>query len=345
MNIVIAMDSFKGSLSSYKAASATKEGLGREAEIFLLADGGEGTSEAISEGYEAKTVAPKVRYYIKNQSVVMDVAESCGINLMRDKSIQERSTKGLGEAIKHLIDEGATDITLCLGGSGTSDCGAGMLEALGAVYKDSTGERLTGTPKDILNISYCDLTKVRQNLKGIKIRALTDVTNPLTGANGAAYVFAPQKGASAEDIRLLEAAAKRFGKISGIDTDTPGYGAAGGLGFAIAGLLGGELIPGADYVMQVTGLKDRLAKGDVDIFITGEGRADKTSLKGKAAYSACKLAKEAGAKRCFVIAGSSDITPEQFGCDKIVTLPDSEDKLEEAVAIRNITAAARSLLD
>ncbi len=352
MKIVASMDSFKGSLSSSKAGKAVSEGAllaGESCEVFLLADGGEGTSEAITEGYEAKTLTVSgplgdqvsARYFVRDDRAVLDIAECSGLTLVKDKDILNSSTFGLGELLRAVIGEGARDITLCLGGSATSDCGAGILEALGAVFLDSQGRRLTGRPSDLLELASCDLTAVREIVDGIAIRALCDVTNPLMGSNGAAFVFAPQKGASSTDIILLEKAAGTFSSIvtPGLDTGVPGFGAAGGLGYCLSAVLGAPLVPGAPFVIESTGLINRLGP-DVDIFITGEGRADKTSTGGKAAYEACRAARTAGVRHVYVIAGSSDITAEEFGCDRILTLPDTEDKMEEDVAIRNITAAA-----
>lgn len=352
MRIVASMDSFKGSLSSSKAGKAVSEGAlraGESCEVFLLADGGEGTSEAITEGYEAKTLAVSgplgdqvsARYFVKDGRAVLDIAECSGLTLVKKRDILNSSTFGLGELLGTVIGEGVRDITLCLGGSATGDCGAGMLEALGAVFLDGSGRRLTGRPSDLLELAICDLTAVRELIDGVTIRALCDVTNPLMGRNGAAFVFAPQKGASASDIVLLEKTAGIFSSVvtPGLDTGVPGFGAAGGLGYCLSAVLGASLVPGAPFVIGCTGLVKRLGP-DVDIFITGEGRADKTSLGGKAAYEACRAARSAGVKHVFVIAGSSDITAEEFGCDRILTLPDTEDKMEEAVAVRNITTAA-----
>ena len=360
MKIAVAMDSFKGCLGSGRAGDAVLEGIrraGLDAARFLLADGGEGTAMAVSEGMDVRSfeatgpLKERVRaeYYALEDKAVIDIAASSGLPLVpEDKKekgwLLKANTRGFGEAILDAIEHGARDITLCLGGSGTNDLGAGMLSALGAKFYDAAGKTLEPVPSDLLNASSCDLSLVNSLIEDIKIRALCDVTNPLLGDNGAARIFGRLKGADMATSEVLESFGKSFAGVlsPGSPTDIAGYGAAGGMGFCIAEVLGGELIPGAPYVISKTGLLSYLE--GADILITGEGRADKSSLGGKAAFEACKTARLSGVDLRFVIAGSADIAAEEFGATAIVSLPEGPSMLDPDVAYANIANASYELM-
>ncbi|MFT3982846.1 MAG: glycerate kinase [Lachnospiraceae bacterium] len=316
MKVVIAIDSFKGSLTSLEAGEAIKEGIlnATEAEIIIkpLADGGEGTTEALIEGLSGEAVRLCVKgplgnrieaaygYIEHTKTAVIEMAAAAGIVLVkeREKNPMEATTYGVGEMIKDAIGKGCRDFIIGIGGSATNDGGIGMLTALGYEFFDEEQNKLGFGGKDLGKISFISDKNAMPELKECHFKVACDVTNPLCGANGATYVYGPQKGVTKEMLELLDHGmgvyAEATKKLYQEDyTQTPGAGAAGGLGFAFLSYLKGELYSGVDLVVNALNLEESIK--DADYVITGEGRIDFQTAMGKAPVGVGKLAKKYGA--------------------------------------------------
>lgn len=297
--VLIAPDSFKGSLSAAEAARAIAAGLATHDNpphtlIAPQADGGEGLLDAVAatchgtwqftklEGIHGRPLdAPW--YAMADDSIVIESAAVLGLPLFATADtlpLANRSSRALGTLITAALDSGATDIIIGLGGSACNDAGLGLLVALGAVPYNARGEVIAPSMNGLLSLSRLDLSALDPRLAHTRLRVLCDVDNPLLGATGASRVYGPQKGLNADDIDAVEAAFKRLAELTGAHDKATwtGSGAAGGLGFALA-LLGGRLEPGAAAVLQMTGLAAKLR--EADCVITGEGRSDRQTLSGK----------------------------------------------------------------
>ena len=337
MKILIAPDKFKGALNAREVAENIAKGL-RDAlpdakiDIVPMADGGEGTAEAICEARGGSWVKCKAhdplgrkieaRYaWIKDGKLaVMEMSEAAG---MRRLSESERdpvraTTFGVGEMILDAAGRGANEIIIGLGGSATNDGGAGMARALGFRFdyehppssgfgaaSEQQKEKDRGCVTDLVNLSRIERP---QDLNLPKIIAAVDVQNPLLGENGATRVFGPQKGATKNELNLLERALTRLTDIVAKEFDfdyrnRPGAGAAGGLGFGLMSFCGATIRPGFDVVAEAVGLESKM-KG-VDVVITGEGSLDRQTLEGKTPAGVARLARKLG-KKVFAIAGRYD---------------------------------------
>lgn len=345
MKIVIAIDSFKGCLSSSEANRAAAEGVlealpGAGVREIPVSDGGEGFTEAMTAGLadsrkdgktERKTVTvhdPLMReveahYLLAGETAVMEVAEACGLNLLKpeERNPLIATSYGVGEMIADAIQHGAKHIIVGLGGSGTSDAGRGMVDGLTDVRTD-----------------------------GIRFTIATDVNNPLCGPNGAAHVYGPQKGATPEMVETLDAQAREFAngmaKTMGVDrSEEPGAGAAGGLGYAFMQFLGAERRSGIDLLLETIGF-DALAK-DADLVITGEGAADRQTLMGKLPTG---ILRHSGTTPVMLIAGriSDRETLLEAGFAKVECINPPELPLEEAlrpeVAEENICKTIKKII-
>jgi glycerate 2-kinase len=312
--VVIAPDSFKGSLSAPGAANAIARGLRRvwrDANLRLcpMADGGEGTLDAVlSRGgsrvsvrvTDASGTACDAAYGLidAGKTAVIEVAEIIGLTSTSNLSVDvdHRTTLGLGEVIRLQLDKGIRKFIIGLGGSSTNDGGAGLLAALGVVLTDASGHIVPPTPDGIARLSAVDVTALDARLGESKITIISDVNNPLTGERGATAIFGPQKGVAANRIGDVDVTIGRFATLaeSAIGVHVQGHagaGAAGGLGFALQ-LLGGEMRSGADVVADLIGL-DTALKG-AHWLITGEGRSDAQTLLGKTPLVAARRAAAAG---------------------------------------------------
>lgn len=336
MKITVAIDSFKGSLSGEIACETVKEALEKDnnsVEVFPVGDGGEGTAAVLArcegaypveietKGIYSPTV--KGRYYIKDKRAIIECAEFVGIDKskVRKDALLYFDTQGYGQAVMHAVEGGATDIVLCLGGSGTNDGGAGFLYSLGVRFYDSEGRGLSPVPFALKTLARVDLSGLDKRLKKCRFTVLCDVDNPLTGEYGCSRVFAPQKGASEECVEisdaiiadyagLLETAAGR--KCS----DEAGSGAAGGLGFAAKCVLGAECVSGIKYVMEKIGL-ERSVK-ECDAVVSGEGKIDCQTLRGKVIKGIADFCEKYD-KPLYLIAGKAEVSAEQLGdCVKAV---------------------------
>lgn len=335
MNITIAIDSFKGSLSSMEAGQAVAEGIRRvmpsaEIRIRPLADGGEGTTEALTAGLggELKSLTvtgplgrPVTASYgliRERKMAVLEMASAAGLTLIsqEERNPLEATTYGIGEMIRDAIGEGCRHFLVGIGGSATNDGGTGMLSALGFQFLDSEGQPIPLGAKGLENLARISTENARPELSQCSFHIACDVTNPLCGENGCSAVYGPQKGADPEMIRQMDHWMERYGDLAArtfpaADKEAPGAGAAGGLGFAFLTFLNGSLESGVGMVLKEINLKDDIR--DADLVITGEGRLDAQTVMGKAPIGVAHLAKEYGKP---VIAFSGAVTREAGLCNQ-----------------------------
>ena len=303
MKVVIAPQAFKGGLSGMEAARAIRQGVLRvypDAESVLLpvADGGDGTLEALvgSSGsfFEAQVTGPLGESVMAQwgampdgKTAVIEMARASGLALVPPERRDPRITTsyGTGELIREALDKGCREIIIGVGGSATNDAGAGMAQALGARLTDAGGKQIRFGGAALSNLSRIELGALDPRLRECRIRVATDVNNPLCGPLGAAAVYGPQKGATAEMVSLLDSALAHFAQIAerelGVDLmHLPGAGAAGGAGGGLATLLGAQLESGAALVCDTLNLEEHLH--GADLVIVGEGRMDAQTVYNKA---------------------------------------------------------------
>ena len=384
MKIVVAMDSFKGSLSSKEAGNAVKKGILEvfpEAEIHVcpLADGGEGSAEALTEALDGSFRNVEVtsltgrkvnaRYGILHgenhkKTAIIEMAEAAGLTLVEGKNdILTATTFGVGEMIMDAINQGVRDFILCIGGSGTNDVGTGMLEALGFEFRVKDGfkgeasqERVSGVKGDycqekrrganaLPQISEIDISGVDSRIKECKFRVACDVTNPLYGEKGCSRVFAPQKGASPEQVEMMDEWIRGFAEVCrrtfpNANENAEGAGAAGGMGYALKTFLNAELIPGADLICEATEIEKKIQ--NADLVITGEGKIDDQTEMGKGPAKVAEIANLYG-KPAIAFGGKVSISPEkqrQIGFKECIEILPAGMSLEEGMkkenAVRNL---------
>jgi glycerate kinase len=295
MRVVVAPDSFKGSLGAREAAAALAEGWrearpGDELVCLPLADGGEGTlqvlaaTDAAARWHPVQVTGPDGRSVascwleLRDATACIELALASGLPLMAALDPLGAQTTGTGELIADAIEAGARRIVIALGGSASTDGGTGALTALGARFLDSARRRLPPGGGALRDLASADLTALRPPPPG-GVTCLTDVRAPLLGSAGAAAVFGPQKGAGATQIAILEAGLTRLALVLGGDPGAHGAGAAGGAGYGFAAAWGAGIMPGAAELCRVAGLDEQLVRAD--LVLTGEGRYDATSADGK----------------------------------------------------------------
>ena len=335
MKVVIAIDSLKGSLSSMEAGMAIKEGVlaaQPDAEVIVkpLADGGEGTTDALIEGMNGERIdltvtgpmhTPVDAYYgylRETNTAVMEMASAAGITLVPDKEKNPllATSYGVGEMIIDAIQRGCRNFIIGIGGSITNDGGIGMLKALGVRFLDEKGEDAGEGGQALAKVACIDLSGLNPLLKECHIQVACDVNNPLCGESGSTYVYGPQKGVTEDMKKTLDEAMAHFAKVTSetLENDymnTPGAGAAGGLGFAFLAYVGATLTPGIELILDAVGLEEELSGADV--VVTGEGRLDFQTAMGKAPVGVARLAKKYNAK---VIAFAGSVTKEATACNK-----------------------------
>lgn len=303
MKIVIAIDSFKGCMTSSQAGEAAKAGILRvlpDADVIVrpMADGGEGTVDALAAGRVKEDAAAEVqgplgdpvsaKYAVLDGSTaVMEMSAASGITLVRKDQLNpyKTSTYGVGQMIKDALDRGCREIILGIGGSATNDGGAGMLQALGFELLDEERSPIPLGAEGLGKLSKIRTENADSRLSECRIRVVSDVGNPLTGEQGSSAVFGPQKGATPEMVKQLDQWLSHYAEVSSAcvkdaNPDYPGSGAAGGLGFALRTFLNAELVPGVDLVLDFTGMEEVVK--DADYLITGEGQLDRQTVMGKA---------------------------------------------------------------
>ena len=319
--ITIAVDSFKGSLSSYDVACAAEQGILSvlphcKVKKISIADGGEGTAQAListlqGQWREVRVHDPLMRPIMARYGVVdegrtaiIEMASASGLTLL---STEERNpllttTYGTGEMIADAVRRGARHLLIGIGGSATNDAGMGMLEALGYRFYDCKGHLVAGCGARLERVAQIDASGAMPELKECLLEVACDVKNPLYGPQGAAHIYAPQKGASPEIVERLDEGLKNFASVvNPTAAHTEGAGAAGGLGYALQAVLGARLRAGIEMVLDAIGF-DAIISG-ADLVITGEGRVDSQTLTGKTPYGIMKRASDKGIKTV-VIGGS-----------------------------------------
>ncbi|MGV8847432.1 glycerate kinase [Tessaracoccus sp.] len=313
MRVVIAPDSLKGTCTAIDAASAIAEGwrsVRPDDELILmpLADGGEGTLDAVEASFDAERRTAKVTgpqgqhvaadwLMLSTGEAIIELAQAAGLPLMEPPDPLNATTRGVGELIRVALNEGATSITVALGGSATTDGGMGALAALGFGLFDDAGVPLPAGGGALRRLAWIDDQELVAPPPG-GVRLLTDVTNPLLGPCGAAAVFGPQKGATPQQVAELEAGLGRLAEVLGSDPAVQGMGAAGGTSYGLAALWRASVVPGAEEVARLCGLTEAIH--DADVVITAEGRYDSTSLSGKVVGHVLTVAMD----KTLVIAGS-----------------------------------------
>lgn len=369
--VVIAMDSLKGSMTSLEAGTVIQEAIHmvqKETEVVVkpLADGGEGTTEALIEGLHGERIEKIVTGPLKDpvmavygwieesKTAIMEMASASGIVLLKEeeKNPWEATTYGVGELIKDAVLRGAKKIILGIGGSATNDGGIGMLQALGYEFLNQEGNPVGEGAKVLSEIQTIEKKKDAISLEHCQIEVACDVNNPLCGENGATYVFGPQKGVKMEERESIDKAMSHFADVTetflGVDQrEIKGAGAAGGLGFALVAYLQATLRSGIDLVLEAVNLEGALQ--GADLVVTGEGRLDHQTAMGKAPIGVAKLAKKHSIK---VIAFAGSVTKDARVCNKkgidayfpivrgVTTL---EEAIKKENAKENLKAAAEQV--
>lgn len=359
MKILIAPDSFKGSLNSIEVGRSLQKGIKtiiKDVDIVTLpiADGGEGTVEAVVNAMNGRYIELNVlgpsgnsirsRYgVIKDEIAIIEMASASGLTLVKDGVLDAMNTTtfGTGELIKSALENGYKKIYIGIGGSATTDGGIGMAQALGYSFLDKTGKELKFGGKNLSKLSKIDGKNKNKLLDDAEITVLSDVDNPLHGKNGAAHIYGPQKGASYEEILLLDEGLKHYSNClkewnQADISDIKGAGAAGGLGAGLVAYCNAEIKPGVEIVLDILGFKELL--NGSDLVITGEGKIDSQSQQGKVPVGVAKIAKEQNIPVIAVAGGIGDDINQLFelGIDLILPIVDKPMDLEEAMGEANI---------
>ncbi|MBG8950597.1 glycerate kinase [Vibrio cholerae] len=313
MKVVIAPDSFKESLTAKQVCDSIQAGLARvwhDAKFVAIpvADGGEGTVQSLVDATQGRLVEVKVMgpqgkrveaFYGMlgdNQTAVIEMAAASGLHhvplVQRDPKLT--TSFGTGELIRHALDQGVTKLIIGLGGSATNDGGVGMLAALGARFTNADGDPIQLTGGGLRELTHIDLQDFDPRLQNCDILVACDVNNPLCGDKGASAVFGPQKGATPEDVQLLDGTLRQFGllteKVTGkMVLESAGAGAAGGMGAVLLAYAQARLRPGIEIVLETVQLAHQVS--DADLVITGEGRIDSQTVHGKTPMGVAKVAK------------------------------------------------------
>ena len=371
MRVVVAIDSFKGSMSSLEAGEAISNGIKKahkdaEVEIRPLADGGEGTVEALSIGMGGRLINVDVTgpvgrkvnavYGIVDSSktAIIEMSQAAGITLVSGdkKNPLYTTTFGVGELIKDAINKGCRHFVVGIGGSATNDCGIGMLQALGYEFLDKEGNQVGFGASGVRDIVSIRDENVIKELSECYFRVACDVNNPLCGELGCSAIYGPQKGATKEMVADMDGWLKNYSKIvkekyPDADSEYPGTGAAGGLGYAFFNFTNSKLESGIKIVLDETKLEEYVK--DADIVVTGEGRLDHQTVMGKAPVGVANIAKKYNKK---VIAFSGSVTEDAGVCNehgidaffpilrRIVTL---EEAMQTDTAKQNLTDTAEQV--
>ena len=357
MKVVIAVDSFKGSMTSMEAGRAAKAGVlaaRSDAEVIVkpLADGGEGTTDALIEGMNGeqidvivtdplgKKISCYYGYLKESDTAVIEMASAAGITLVDRKDPMNATTYGVGEMINDALKRGVQNFIIGIGGSATNDGGIGMLKALGFEFLDKNGQDVGEGAQALEKVIEIRTENKNPLLSEAHFQVACDVTNPLCGENGATYIYGAQKGVTDAMKKELDIAMKHYANVTesslgGNYINSKGAGAAGGLGFAFLAYLGAELIPGIDLILKAIALEEEL--NGADFVITGEGRLDNQTAMGKAPVGVAKLAKKYGVK---VLAFAGSVTSDakkcnQVGIDAFFPIVREVSTLEEAMDTQN----------
>lgn len=334
MDVMVLIDSFKGSMTSMEAGNAARDGVLRvyphaNVTVRPLADGGEGTTDALIEGLGGRKVELSVTgpmgsrvkaYYgilADEKTAVMEMAQAAGITLVEEaqRNPGKATTYGVGEMIRDAVSRGCRKFIIGIGGSATNDGGTGMLRALGVKFLTKDGKE-AGEGADALGkIHFVSLEHLMPELKECDFQIACDVTNPLCGEKGATCIYGKQKGIREEEMPRIDADMKHYATITaeqiGVDyADREGAGAAGGMGYAFISYLGARLVPGIELILDVIHFEEEAKKAQ--IVLTGEGRLDLQTAMGKAPVGVARAAKKYG---CKVIAFAGSVTKEAAACN------------------------------
>ena len=334
MKVTVAIDSFKGSLSTFQAGAAIREGIQRvyaDAQVYIspLADGGEGTVEAIVAASQGKMQTVTVQnplgvpmkssygYIPQTKTAVIEMSAAAGITLIdeKDRNPLHTTTYGVGELILDAISRGCRKFIIGIGGSATNDGGVGMLQALGFEFLDAKGNAIAQGAKGLKALTEIRMDNAEKALAECEFCVACDVKNILCGESGCSAVYGPQKGATPEMIKDMDAWLMHYAELTkkalpNADENAPGTGAAGGMGFALLAYLNATLASGVDLVIRETNLEAHIQ--DADFVITGEGRLDGQSYMGKAPIGVAKLAKKYNKP---VLAFSGCVTDDAVNCN------------------------------
>lgn len=366
MTITLAFDSFKGSLRSDEVADAFEDGLRTSlSDCTILkaniADGGEGTMDALTSKLDATTISMattdpldrpiNAQYSIidNGNTAIIELAVASGLTLLQneERNPMLTSTYGTGLLIADALKRGGRKIILGIGGSATNDGGTGILDALGFRFLDTNGNRLRGCGESLTKIHTIDTTQVMQEVREATFILACDVTNPLYGPNGAAHIFAKQKGGTPDMIQSLDKGLHKFAEIIGYHTNKhiysiPGSGAAGGVGGGLAGMLNARLERGIEVIFDIIGFENMVRESDY--VVTGEGKIDRQTLMGKAPSGVLQIATRHGVPT-IAIGGDVEWCEElkQSGFHTIVNINTDNIPLKTAmqhdVAIENVRRA------
>lgn len=367
MNIVVAPDKFRGSLTAGEVCAAVAGGvLQARPEAVVqwvpLADGGEGTCDLLTEWsggariemrVQGPLLTPVAAHYGLSKSgdtafIEMAVASGLALLTAEERNPLLTSTVGTGELIADALSRGVGKIVLGIGGSATVDAGIGMASALGYRFLDSDGEQLKPVGENLIHIRSIDAGGVSPLLRNVAVVTLCDVTNPLSGPDGAAYVYGPQKGGDKPALGLLDAGLRNFKRMAnkylGVSADFPGAGAAGGLGAGAKVFLNASIEKGIDYIVRNAGLEEKIR--NADCVITGEGKIDSQTFSGKVVSEVTRLAVASG-KPLIAICGRCELAEgdwQSHGVGKLISLvgdgiaPETAMKEASSLITRKIAA-------
>jgi len=351
MRVLVAPDKFRGTLAAAEAARAIATGWrrvrpGDEVDEVPMADGGEGTLDALLAALGGRRRTARVRGPLGDpveaayglletegrRTAVVELARASGLGLVSGsrRDPLRASTHGTGELILAACRDGADEVLVCVGGSATVDGGAGIAQALGVSLLDAAGRPIGPGGADLLELDRIDVTSIHPAVRSTRIVVACDVDNPLVGPEGAAHVYGPQKGASPEQVLLLDRALGHLAAVVHRDLaidvrSRPGGGAAGGVGAGLLAMLGARLRPGVEVVIEAVGLRTRLEAADA--LLTGEGAFDRQSERGKVAGGVLAAARELGVPAA-VLCGRADLAPdgvlvaslaERFGLERAMS--------------------------
>jgi glycerate kinase len=331
MRVLVAPDKFRSTLTAPEAGRAIAAGWRRarpqdDVTVVPMADGGEGTLDALVEGLGGRLVEARVSGPLGDlvrapfglleaaggSTAVVEMARASGLALVPEdrRDPLRATTRGTGELIRQALDHAPASVIVCIGGSATNDGGVGMAQGLHGRFVDAAGRHVRAGGAALMDLDRIDLEPLRALVRSnVAFVAASDVDNPLCGPNGASAVYGPQKGADAHAVRLLDRSLGHLASVVvrdvGVDlADEPGAGAAGGLGFGLMAFLGARLRPGVEVVMEVVGLRARLA--EADLVVTGEGKLDAQSMSGKTVDGVVRAAADAGVPAA-VVCGRAEV--------------------------------------
>lgn len=351
MKILLAPDKFKGSLSAAAVCQSLTKGIQKTqptAHIISkpMADGGDGSLAVLDYYFDLKTITQTVQdplgrpisasYKMQKTTAYIEMAAASGLVLLQheERNCMHTTSFGTGQLIADAIQKGATKIYLFIGGSATNDGGIGVAHALGYQFYDKTGKRLAPIGENLIHIHHIDNNHLYFNPKFISVKVICDVNNPFYGKNGAAYVYAPQKGASPEEVEHLNRGLIHLATILKKQdypdvSQVAGAGAAGGMGGGAIAFLEAQLQSGIQTFLEITQLEKEIK--NCDIVITGEGKLDQQTEQGKVISGVCQLAKQYD-KKVIAVCGDADLPiPVSLGIGQVYTVRGRSASLEEAM--------------